>query len=245
MKPTKALLLQLGDLGAVPVTMIGGVPWWPGGVDRPKCSFGHFMSFVCQVRLCDVPGFAANDPGLLSFHYCQKCTEEGHGSNGWINNDDPVEATGYDVRIFEECEKVHPDGQGILAVDFMKPRRVTFVDWVEIPSYTDFMETPTMQPLLAQVEDEFINIDKNDIAKKPANQQGFAHVYASKLGGWPSWVQNPEWPEDDDAERLKLVIQLEHLEDVEYEYWCNGSVYVFLSELPGKPRAAKMTMQYT
>ncbi len=182
------------------------------------------MSFVIQVRLQDVPGLPAGDPGLLSFHYCQKCTEEGHGSNGWINDDDPIEATGYDMRIFEDCSKNASDGQGILAVDFMKPRTVTCVDFLEVPELGEFRNTPALEPLYAAVREKYNGLDKNDISKTHGNVQGFLHLATSKLGGWPTWFQYPEWPQDAPEERVTLIAQLEHFPDVYYEYWCNGMV---------------------
>ncbi len=126
LKPTRRLILLAGDLGMIPVTKIGGAPWWPQGVQRPKCGWGHNMSFVCQILLKDVPGLNPDDPGMLSFHYCQQCMYEGTASDGWVNSEqgndrDPAEQDSYDLRIFENWSRCPPDALGVVAEDFMGP----------------------------------------------------------------------------------------------------------------------------
>ena len=37
-RPTREMLVALGDPGCKPITKISGVPWWPAGIKRPTCS---------------------------------------------------------------------------------------------------------------------------------------------------------------------------------------------------------------
>lgn len=56
-RPTRLLKDSLGDPGPIAITKIGGIPFWPRGLDRPTCSLGHRMAFLTQIRLGDVPGW--------------------------------------------------------------------------------------------------------------------------------------------------------------------------------------------
>ncbi|HUR39373.1 MAG TPA: DUF1963 domain-containing protein, partial [Planctomycetota bacterium] len=92
---TRKMLLKPGDPGPLPVTKVGGVPWWPEGQARPQCWQGHRLAFMAQVALDDVAQLAP-DPGLLSFHYCDECAHLGTVSFGGENEDRRC----HDVRVF-------------------------------------------------------------------------------------------------------------------------------------------------
>ena len=51
---TRKMILKPGDPGPLPVTKVGGAPWWPESEARPKCWQGHRLAFMAQVALGDV-----------------------------------------------------------------------------------------------------------------------------------------------------------------------------------------------
>lgn len=236
--------MEPGDTGQYPVTKIGGVPWWPRGLGRPRCPHGHAMSFIAQVLLHDVPELGPDDRGLLSFHYCQDCTYKGTASNGWP---EPAEDQSFDLTIFNDWADQQPDGLGITAEDVLGPHSVAFSDRYETPDLDAVDEIGELSPLLHQIpfddeEIEFLLQDAYgfDESKFP----DLVHIPVSKLGGWPSWVQYPEWPLDEPEEKIVFVGQLSPMEECK-EYWCNGLAYLFVSPNSVTPRKTKLLLQYT
>gem|GEM_PF-4556194 len=243
LKPTRRMILEPGDPGQIPVTKVGGVPWWPYDLPRPKCQHGHYMSFIAQTRLSDVPGLGPQDPGLLSFHYCQECIPQ-----GWERPDyewkTPGDEHRYDVRIFNEWQDMKPDGQGIIAEDVVDPHIVTFSDRLETPNWDDIREIPELYSLARDLPDyelEFMLQSAYDFDESQFPEM--VHIPVSKLGGWPSWVQHAEWPRDYPEEELIFVMQLSPLSC--NETWCNGLAYLFIHPVSYRERKAKFMMQYT
>ena len=74
---------------------------------------------------------------------------------------------------------------------------------------------------------------------------GLAHVMRCKVGGWPSWVQNPEWPECPKSGRMMFVAQLDW--DLGRETSWGGGGYAYLFACPGSCRAqsAELVIQTT
>ncbi len=249
LKPTRRMVLEPGDSGQIPVTKVGGVPWWPYDLPRPKCLHGHYMSFIAQTRLSDIPELGPEDPGLLSFHYCQECACEGDMPDGWMNPDynqiDPDDTLRYDVRIFNEWQDVEPDGLGIIADDVLDPHIVTFSDRLETPSWDDIREIPELYDLAQDIPDEELEFMMQDAYNFDESQfPELVHIPVSKLGGWPSWVQHVEWPRDYPEEELIFVMQLSPSDRCN-ETWCNGLAYLFIHPVAYPDRKAKFMMQYT
>lgn len=211
-RETRKLVLVNGDAEPTPETKISGTPWWPQGIPRPVCSSGHLMSFVMQVRLSDVPGLEKKENSLLSFHYCDECALEGKMAFGGFYE----ESDGFNVSIFHDTEAGVADGLGMVSDSIVEPYKVDFTTRQEVPSYIDtfemFAEYPDDYP---QGDDDY---DENIYP-------GVIHIADAKLGGWPSWVQPSQYPD----ENSKFIAQLDWQLCPDTP-WCNGYAYLFLKE---------------
>ena len=202
-------------------TRFGGTPWWPNGADRPCCDRNHPMSFIAQIRLGDVPGFDSADQRLLSFHYCEDCAREGQMSFGWPDD----RGRGYDL-CFLDPTAGSSDGHGCVAHDWIGARDVSFESIEEIPAVGDFDEE-----LDAIVPIDFFSYEPPDFdeySPLPADDvyPGLKHVSGTKLGGHPSWLQNPDWPIGTSGERLRFVAQLDMVLCSELA-WASGMAFLF------------------
>ncbi|MBK7976698.1 MAG: DUF1963 domain-containing protein [Deltaproteobacteria bacterium] len=74
---------------------------------------------------------------------------------------------------------------------------------------------------------------------------GFKHVKRSKLGGWPTWAQDAEWPECERCERMRFVAQLDWVIGAEAPWGGGGYGYLFVCS-PGCPdRRGELVIQTT
>jgi hypothetical protein len=176
---TKELKGDQRDPGPVPVTKVSGVPWWPRGRKRPHCRAGHPMSFVLQAWGPDISE-SWEGRTLVSFHYCQQCAYEGRMSWGWGFG----RSDGYDVSIFD-IDSAEPDGLGLIAEPICEASFGTLPRRQEVPLPGDagmrWRDPPEDYPSQANDLDENL-------------YDGLIHIPRSKVGGWPSWVQDPSWP---------------------------------------------------
>jgi uncharacterized protein YwqG len=229
---TRRMILEPGDPGPVPVTKVGGAPWWPAAASRPTCWQGHPLAFMAQVALADVPQLDP-DPGLLSFHYCDECGRSGYVSFGGGED----EHRGYDVQVFRDPRALTPDRRGVVAPSSVPPRRVTLTAVDEIP---DFEEIPA--EIRAQIP-RGSSISKDDFDENA--YPGLVHVHRCKVGGWPSWRCSPAWPVCDRSGPMRFVGQLDW--DLGRDTpWAPGG-YAFLFACPATclSRSAELVIQTT
>src|SRR5579859_3772357 len=133
---TERMILDPGDPGPLPVTKVGGSPWWPSGEARPRCRrSGHLLSFIAQIVLSDDSQLSP-DEGLLSFHYCVECEREGFMSFGAADPGGPD--GGYDLRVFQRGPGVDSDGVGAVAKSSIPPYRISLSAVEEIPSWAEY-----------------------------------------------------------------------------------------------------------
>lgn len=209
--------LKLGPPGAavLPITKVSGAPWWPRGVARPQCTGGHRMSFMLQVRLDDVPGLSETSSALASFHYCQQCSYEGKMSWGW---DAGGGDSGYDVRVFRRTDGVDVDGLGVTGELVLPAHSVILRPVLEVPALEDlpfaWEELPKDYPAGKDDFDEDI-------------YPGLKHISRSKVGGWPTWVQTPRWP-DQDPQGWRFLAQLDWALGERAPWAAGGYAYLFL-----------------
>ena len=232
-RPTREMIVTLGDPGCEPVTKISGVPWWPTDVPRPTCGHGHSMSFMAQFRLADVPAFESYPDSLVSFHYCEQCSYDGNMSFGW---DCSFNKSGYDVSVITGVNAKQPDGLGTVGEAVIDPHSVAFRDVMDVPGYEDTVNllptTPNDYPQGADDFDEGI-------------YPGVTHVAKRKLGGWPTWVQHPNPPENSNQEQLSFIGQLDwHLCD-RASWGSGGYAYVFLISCDGQTCRGQLALQTT
>ena len=226
--------MSAGDPGQVPITKVGGVPWWPSGVDRPQCEHRHKMTFMMQISIQDVPGLPKGASGLLSFHYCMECSYEGRTSFGCH---DPGKDKSYDVRIFmrNTLESSTIDKKGIVSKEILTSSAVDFHDGDEIPELlSDFRSE-----FEAILPDDYLQLD-DDFDEHVC--PGLIHVPRIKLGGWPSWVQDSEWPMSGDK-KMDFVGQIDW-QIGESAPWANGGyAYLFAHFGNDQPHVGELVIQ--
>ncbi len=233
-KKTREFQVQEGADEPLPVTKISGKPWWPEGIQRPICRFGHNMNFIAQILLSDttLPNMPKNS--LLSFHYCDKCSSDVKASYGFFDN----ENRGYDLSIFDNVDKQTTDMKGIVAPPLTKSYSISFLDIEEVPGalcvYAN-IETVDQPKDYPQGKDEF----DEDI------YPGLKHVSKSKIGGWPSWVQFPEWPVNENGKKYEFIGQLDW-KLFNRTPWCMGGyAYLFITQVENQKYKAEMVIQVT
>ena len=228
-RPAKRMIFSEGDPGAVPVTKLGGEPWWPAETPRPKCVDGHLMEFMAQVRLSDCEDIGTD--GLFSFHYCTECMYEGKMSFGHI---DPRNK-GYDIRVFEQPNQSHPDKLGSLTAATIPSRTVQLEEFLEVPSVDDMPDD-----VCRAMPDDY-NSAGSDYAANV--YRGLIHYPLSKLGGWPTWPQSSEWPATD-SNPMKFLLQLDSVIG-ERTAWCCGCAVVFIGQEADGSYRGEMCIQTT
>ncbi len=238
-KPTNKMILKETEAPCQPVTKIGGAPWWPQGEERPKCEHGHWMTFVVQINLGDLPGQLEDLSGLYSFHYCIDCQHQGNMSFGWRDD----ENKGYDVRVFQDLS-VENDGLRIVGNPTIPPRTVQLEEIHEIPSFSDLPFD-----LGNRFHKESYNytppdFDPHGFIPSDWVWHDLKHVHGSKIGGHPTWVQNPEWPETVNGTRLVFLAQLDGLIGNDAA-WPNGTVFLFVHRRESGQYIGEMEMQHT
>jgi uncharacterized protein YwqG len=231
-KPTREFKVSQDSEKPLPVTKVAGEPWWPAGMSRPKCRHGHSMAFVAQILLSDVPLSDMPANALLSFHYCNECTMGGQMSFGFFDD----ENDGYDLTILYDIDKADADMKGLSTPSITKSYDISFRDIEEVPgglcedANIEHENFPEDYP---QGKDDF---DENVYP-------GLKHISNSKIGGWPSWVQYPEWPINEARERYIFLGQLDWWL-FDGTPWCNGGyVYLFITNKPNSKLKAEMLIQ--
>jgi hypothetical protein len=186
------------------------------------------MAFMAQARLSDVPTLE-DDAGLLSFHYCVSCTDDGRMSFGRGDH----ENRGYAATLFANVEDATADGRGVVSPGCLPEMRVTFSDADEVPGQEDAWALDLELPV--EGEDDF---DENA-------GPGLIHVARSKLGGWPHWQQSPDWPTCREGRRMTFVMQLDY-GLAEQSPWAGGGyAYLFVCGRECNHREADLVLQTT
>lgn len=215
-KPTREFLVKEGQEEPLPVTKIAGQPWWPEEVERPKCKHGHAMNFIAQILLSDVPLPNMPENALLSFHYCDQCTQEGRTSYGFFD----IENKEYNLSVFYGIDKLKNDTRGLLASSLTKSYKVSFRDVEEVPG-----------GLAADANIEHVDLPKDFPQGKNDFDEdiypGLKHVSRSKIGGWPSWVQFPEWPVEE-GKKYTFLGQLDWMLFNGCPWCIGGYAYLFI-----------------
>jgi uncharacterized protein YwqG len=189
------------------------------------------MAFQAQVRLADLPS-AGGDTGLLSFHYCQQCSEDGRMSFGRSDR----ENRGYAVTLFEDISAPH-DGGARSAESWLPAASVSFSETREIPCIED------LWALSCTVPEDFAASATSDFDESIG--PGCIHVFRSKVGGWPSWQQTPEYPECGEGRRMMFVAQLDCELGKSSAWALGGYAYLFACSSACSRREADLIIQTT
>ncbi len=222
-RPYARMVFSPGDPGQVPVTKLSGVPWWPANTPRPTCVDGHKMAFVGQFRIDEIPG-VDQPPKLLAFHYCDECTYQGKMSWGW---NDKGRQLRYHLTLFSDLDS-SVDGLGAVASSSISPQ-------------TSELE-PGNETL--NIEDIWEQFPETAVPGGIPDSDNIVHEERSKFGGWPSWVQHPERPEDEMGNEMHFVCQLD-MHDCPNSAWATGYAYIFVSDSVDDDQKAELVIQTT
>lgn len=249
-KPTRIAILLPGEPGPVPRTKVGGVPLWPLDTLRPRCSRGHPMSFVIQVRLADVPGWA-DDPGLLSFHYCMSCAGDGRMAFGLDDSLNPPTHKGYAIDLFPNAEDLLADGlgevpsleelssEGFPDEGFFPPARV---DWLEVAEVMSLEETP--EPWGEKPDVDYAVIEElTELQTTPRDTP--LHISMTKVGGWPAWDHYPVRPSCPAGHELAFVAQLHYWQFPQAPWAGGGHAFLFACDSSCPSRFGELVIQTT
>ena len=259
------MVAKQGAESAAPVTKIGGAPWWPKGTPRPVChESNHMMEFVAQILLSDVPGFEHLRDHLYSFHYCRECMSAGRTSYGWMPVDESpqpipfpsigqrlvslfgiapipniapwLDSRSYNTTIFTHTNEIEPDALGCPADTLIVPKAFDFESMNEVPLPDDYPEG------LCDPRDHTSFVDLPETGFEIGN---LLHCHSSKLGGWPTWLQNAHYPTGIRDSRMRLVAQLDH-KLVEHSAWGGGGfAYLFADLSSVYSPSAQLVVQTT
>ena len=236
-KPTNKMKFYAGNGAKSLDTKIGGVPWWPANVERPKCKQGHYMSFISQINLKDWPD-NQNRVGVVSFHYCIQCQHDGDMAFGWYYDQNK----NYDIRVFSDIS-VAPDELGAMGLN-VPEQTPAFEAIIEIPDVNDLP-----QEIASILPDEFFEFippdyDEFSIIQSDYVWHNLKHVHGSKVGGYPTWVQDSEWPLGANGQNMKFLTQLDSIVG-EIASWANGTAFLFIDEDENGNLVAEMGLQHS
>ena len=264
-KDSQKVEARPGDPGPAPVTKLGGEPWWPKGTTRPICRrAGHPMAFIAQIRLSDVPGCEQLTSHLYSFHYCHECTLAGDMSFGWASHDQtsqpipfpsmiqrllnrlgisPIptipswqDSQSYDTRIFSHVDEVAADELGAIADSPLTPQTLQTLRVSEVPTPDDYPEN---------VRDPRDPMDSSNQSSDDHEIGELVHLNSSKLGGWPSWVQDSQWPSGVNGAPMQFIAQLDS-NIAEDSSWGGGGYAYLFADLSSEERLwAQLVIQTT
>ena len=148
-----------------------------------------------------------------------------------------TENRGYDLRNFHDVDKTKADMKGLTAPSLTKSYSIRFREVEEVPG--SLAED-------AGIKHENLPVDfpqgKDDFDEDI--YPGLKHIHTSKICGWPSWVQYPEWPMNN-GKRYQFLGQLDwNLFDG--TPWCNGGyAYLFIIEDENGKLKCEMLIQVT
>jgi hypothetical protein len=162
-------------------------------------------------------------------------------SFGWKDKEHP----GFDVRIFQSADTAPDDGMDIVAEDVISPHKIGFSVLSEIPTLSDLPPELGDHP-----PDDFFEYrppDYDDFSPLPDDRlyTRLIHVHGSKLGGFPSWVQDPEWPSASDGRKMAFVGQLDYVLGENAAWGGGGYAYLFVGYQRDTPHEGELVILTT
>ena len=182
------------------ITKIGGIPWWPDGIERPKDKKGRPMKFVAQINLADVDSIDLPD-ALVSFHYSVEDMSEGNMCFGVYDLNGNTDS--YDIRVFT---KISERSSESVVVDDAEAYHLSSKIVKLAPSSSEEMLADIEQ----QIENEIKNVDMGDLW-----DEAIEHYYRefeegeSHVGGYPQWWQDPEYPKNESGDEYTFVAYID------------------------------------
>lgn len=217
-RPAFVPQIEPGDAGP---SQFGGRPWLAEGERWPEC--GHCqkpMQLLLQLDLDALPAGAPpqRSGGLLQLFYCTcaepHCETE---AEGW----EPFAACHLQRIVFpaDLGERAHEDLAALAAgEDACEPH--TIVGWSQhddLPTEADLAALPAI--LGADLRDAYASAQPEELTRP-----------GHKLGGWPLWIQAPEYPACPECgEAMEYLFQIDSLDtqcELPVEFGDSGSGHV-------------------
>lgn len=217
-----------GD-GAPTASKFAGTPWIGAEDPWPECgSCGKLLPLFLQLDLAKLPKELEGrfGDGLLQLFYCTR--DDCQGQGGWEPFADDLSR----VRI------VHPSGPGIKAAgpgDLEPFPAKTIVEWkqlVDLPStaehedlgltyHYDF-DAGTTRLECKELGLDFKEVRDDMLAENISNSES-----GDKLGGWPHWIQGPEYPSCPTcSETMVLLFQVDSEDHVPFMWGDAGCAHI-------------------
>ncbi len=188
---------------------------------------------MIQIAAKDVPGLSSQpQESLIVFHYCNQCSPF-----GWPYDDTYSLPGSYDVRLFQNVNNYPVDSFGILTESPLAASEVKLSEVTEIPGSQDL---PIEIGELAGDDYPCFSDDFSDDVFP-----GLKHVQRSKIGGWPSWVQNNDWPLDRNGEKMCFLCQIDYEHGKNTLWGGGGYAYLFIENMELENPAGEMVIQDT
>ncbi len=182
----------------------GGCPWLPTGEVWPDCpSCGQSMNFFAQLRCDQLPdGALGQGEGLIQVFYC---------TNGDKYCDDALEGWG----AWSEVGVHRRVGTG--------PGNLGEPHGIE--------PFPAKQVVSWKPKDDYPNLEDTDVELTEEEEEAWYesdhNAAGDKLGGWPAWVQGPEYPDCRKCHRqMELVLQIDSEDNVPHMWGDVGCAHV-------------------
>ncbi|MGB3510656.1 MAG: DUF1963 domain-containing protein [Microcoleaceae cyanobacterium] len=194
-----------GDLTA---SKFAGKPWLGKNEEWPKCPHcQNPLQFFLQLNLNQLPESLKNEfgSGILQMFYC-------------INVDTVCDAD-YEYEPFSDAHflrVIQPEGEAQdveipETPEFFPPKLI--VDWQKLDDYPKYDEAAEL--------DVELDLDSDKLLRNKFPLPG------DKLGGWPDWIQNIEYPNCPTcAERMRLVFQVDSDDNLPFMFGALGCGHI-------------------
>jgi uncharacterized protein YwqG len=194
-----------------PASKFGGQPWLPAGSAWPTCKgCERALTFFVQLNVASLPPEAGiRGQGLIQLFQC---------TNADSKSDVCMETWQHDSRSVAVRLVATAQGGGNAAPPHAEAtwpaRTITaWTAWDDFPHYEDLGLTEIEE------SDELLELD--DAAS--GDDRTALNRPGDKLGGWPYWVQNPEYARCAECQkRMQLVLQIDSEDNIPYMFGDGG-----------------------
>jgi hypothetical protein len=243
LRPAWRATFQAGTPGRRDGTRLGGLPARPAGDPWPQCAHHRApLGFAGQLNLNDPPGVtAAGAYDLLLLFRCRACAG---------GEERPAGAAGHAVELrrsealAEERLCAAEDVPPQPAWEALREAGATFEPAFDLPDWQDV--APADRPHVLAMLGVTRPKDAYD-AYVCAHQERFGgggNLFASKIGGWPHWLERAAAPQCPACARpARFIAQLDSAPDLGLDWGRSGCAYVWACAEGCAPRAGVLLMQ--
>ena len=188
-----------------PMSKIGGTPWLSSNESWPRCGdCDQQMPLLLQLDLARLPaGAPGGGSGLAQLFYCFECDDFCPFSNSQVERLLDPSTDGEDA-----TPRVSLD-DAVIA-----PKRIVGWDHSE-----DLPETSELSDCLGGLE-----VDGELCDAILANERP---LFGDKLGGWPHWIQDIEYPSCPDCKApMQLLYQIDSEDLIEHKWGDSGCAHL-------------------